>query len=78
MADIKTKDMKPKTVNTIDKAIAWTERVKDPAVYANEKVKDASELFVQALKTNIIRMHNVNTVFFISSLIFISLIITRM
>ena len=25
MADIKTKDMKPKTVKTIDKAIAWTE-----------------------------------------------------
>ena len=43
MADIKTKDMKPKTVKTIDKAIAWTERVKDPVVYANEKVKDASD-----------------------------------
>ena len=43
MADIKTKDMKPKTVKTIDKAVAWTERVKDPLVYANEKVKDASD-----------------------------------
>lgn len=30
MADIKTKDMNPKTDKTIDKAIAWTERVKDP------------------------------------------------
>ena len=29
MADIKTKDMKPKTVKTIDKAIAWTEKIKD-------------------------------------------------
>ena len=33
MADIKTKDMKSKTVKTIDKAIAWTERVKDPVVF---------------------------------------------
>ena len=43
VADIKTKDMKPKTVKTIDKAVAWTERVKDPVVYANEKVKDATD-----------------------------------
>lgn len=43
MADIKTKDMKPKTVKTIDKAVAWTERVKDPIVYANEKDKDATD-----------------------------------
>ena len=43
MADIKTKDMKPKTVKTIDKAVAWTERVKDPIVYANEKAKDATD-----------------------------------
>ena len=31
--DIKTKDMKPKTVKTIDKAIAWTERVKYASNY---------------------------------------------
>ena len=43
MSDIKTKDIKPKTVKTIDKAIDWTERVKDPIVYANEKVKDATD-----------------------------------
>ena len=43
MADIKTKDMKPKTVKTIDKAVAWTERIKDRVVYANEKVKDSSD-----------------------------------
>lgn len=43
MADIKTKDMKSKTVKTIDKAVAWTERVKDPIVYANEKDKDATD-----------------------------------
>ena len=42
MSDIKTKDMKPKTVKTIDKAAAWTERIKDPIVYANEKTKDVS------------------------------------
>jgi hypothetical protein len=33
MSDIKTKDLKPKTVKTIDKTIAWTERVKDPVVF---------------------------------------------
>lgn len=43
MANIKTKDMKPRTVKTIDKAVAWTERVKDPIVYANEKAKDATD-----------------------------------
>ena len=41
MSDIKTKDTKPKSVKSIDKAVAWTERVKDPVVYANEKSKDA-------------------------------------
>lgn len=41
MADIKTKDLKPKTVKSIDKTIAWTERVKDPLVYLNEKTKEA-------------------------------------
>lgn len=29
MSDIKTKDIKPKTVKIIDKAVAWTERIKD-------------------------------------------------
>lgn len=38
MADIKTKDMKSKTVKTIDKAVAWTERIKDPVLYANKKM----------------------------------------
>ena len=49
MADIKTKDMKPKTVKTIDKAVAWTERIKDPVVYANEKVKDSTDGQVNVL-----------------------------
>ena len=49
MSDIKTKDIKPKTVKTIDKAIAWTERVKDPIVYANEKAKDATDGQVDVL-----------------------------
>ena len=41
MSDIKTKDLKPKSVKVLDKATAWTERVKDPIVYADEKSKDA-------------------------------------
>ena len=41
MSDIKTKDIKPKSVKKLDKAVAWTERIKDPIVYANEKSKDA-------------------------------------
>ena len=40
MSDIKTKDIKPKSVKKLDKAVAWTERVKNPIVYANEKSKD--------------------------------------
>ena len=40
MSDIKTKDIKPKSVKSLDKAVAWTERVKDPIVYANEKSQD--------------------------------------
>lgn len=42
MSDIKTKDMKPKSIKTMDKAVAWTERIKDPIAYANEKTKDIS------------------------------------
>ena len=47
--DIKTKDIKPKSVKTIDKTIAWTERIKDPIVYANEKVKDSTTEQVDVL-----------------------------
>jgi len=43
MRDIKTRDSKFKTVKSIDRTIAWTERVKDPLVYANKKVKDVSD-----------------------------------
>ena len=49
MSNIKTKDMKPKTVKTLDKAVAWTERVKDPIVYANEKAKDVTDGQVDVL-----------------------------
>lgn len=38
MNDIKTKDLKPKTVKTIDKAFVGTERIKNPIVYANKKM----------------------------------------
>lgn len=43
MKDIKIKNNKFKTVKSIDRTIAWTERVKDPAVYMNKKVKDATD-----------------------------------
>lgn len=42
MADIKVKEIKNKTVKNLDRAIAWTERVKDPIVYLNDKSKDAA------------------------------------
>ena len=42
MKNIKTRDNKFKTVKSIDRTIAWTERVKDPAVYVSKKVKDVS------------------------------------
>ena len=40
MADIKTKENKPKSVKKLDKAKAWTERIKDPIVYTNKKIND--------------------------------------
>lgn len=43
MRDIKTRDSKFKTIKSIDRTIAWTERVKDPLVYANKKVEDVSD-----------------------------------
>ena len=42
MADIKVKEIKNKTVKNLDRTIAWTERVKDPIVYLNDKSKDAT------------------------------------
>lgn len=41
MKDIKIKEVKDKTIKGLDKTIAWTERVKDPIVYLNDKSKDA-------------------------------------
>lgn len=41
IADIKIKEIKDKTVKSLDKTIAWTERVKDPIVYLNDKSKDS-------------------------------------
>lgn len=43
IADIKTKEIKNKTIKSIDKTKAWTERVKDPVVHLNDKVKDQAE-----------------------------------
>lgn len=41
MADIKVKEIKDKTVKSLDKTIAWTERVKDSIVYLDDKSKDS-------------------------------------
>lgn len=41
MADIKVKEIKDKTVKSLDKTIALTERVKDPIVYLDDKSKDS-------------------------------------
>lgn len=38
MSDIKTKNNKPKEIKKLDKAKAWTERIKDPLVYTNKKI----------------------------------------
>ena len=42
MSDIKIKDIKDKTVKTLDKTVAWKERIKDPIVYLNDKVKETT------------------------------------
>ena len=49
MTNIKTKDSKPKMVKTIDKSIAWTERVKDSVEHINEKSKDGCNEETNAL-----------------------------
>lgn len=43
MKNIKTKSIGNKSVKVLDKSIAWTERVKDPILYLNEKSKEYSE-----------------------------------
>ena len=40
MSNIKTKDIKSKSIKSLDKVAAWTKRVKDPIVYANEKSEE--------------------------------------
>ena len=40
MKDIKTKEIKKKDIKVFNRATAWKERIKDPVVYLNEKVKD--------------------------------------
>ena len=37
--NIKIKNQQNKTIKVLDKSIAWTERIKDPAVYLNDKIK---------------------------------------
>lgn len=43
MKNIKTKSIGDKSVKVLDKSIVWTERVKDPILYLNEKSKEYSE-----------------------------------
>lgn len=43
LKNIKTKSIGNKSVKVLDKSIAWTERVKDPILYLNEKSKEYSE-----------------------------------
>lgn len=47
MADIKVKEIKDKTVKSLDKTIAWTERVKDPIVYLNVESKSLEQIMNQ-------------------------------
>ena len=41
LKNIKTKEKKSDTIKTFNKVEAWTERIKDPIVYANKKSKEA-------------------------------------
>lgn len=40
VSKIKIKEHSEKTIKTLDKTIAWTERIKNPIIYVNEKTKD--------------------------------------
>ena len=43
MKDIKVKEIKNKSVKTIDKTIAWTERTKNPVVNLNKSVNTIAD-----------------------------------
>lgn len=43
MRDIKVKEKRLGNIKTLDKTIAWTERVKDPIVYLNKKLNSSVE-----------------------------------
>ena len=40
MKNIKTKSTGDKSIKVFDNSIAWTERIKDPIIYLNEKNND--------------------------------------
>ena len=40
MADIKTRDSKPKTIKNLNKAVVGTQNIKDNLVSTKEKVKE--------------------------------------
>ena len=40
MADIKTKDSKPKTIKTLNKAVVGTQNIKDNIVSTKEKINE--------------------------------------
>ena len=42
MSDIKTKDRKPKSIKTINRAGELTKKIKDPVSYLNSKVDETS------------------------------------
>ena len=44
MADIKTKDSKPKTIKTLNKAVVGTQNIKDNLVSTKEKINDTKIL----------------------------------
>ena len=43
MADIKTKDSKPKTIKTLNKAVVGTQNIKDNLVSTKEKINDNTQ-----------------------------------
>lgn len=43
MADVKVREKPQKSVKTLDKTIAWTERIKDPIVYSYNRLEDSSD-----------------------------------
>ena len=51
MPDIKTKELKDKTIKDLDKSVVWTERIKNPIINTkdNQRIQNIKECYLWVL-----------------------------